>query len=90
MIAVVLGLGVHALGQGLTSMAMGRAPIGVVALVILAQPPFTALAAWTVLGEGMAPLQMAGGAIILAAVLLSSPLTASPSRRSWPSGTPRR
>jgi drug/metabolite transporter (DMT)-like permease len=90
MIAVLLGLGVHALGQGLTSMAMGRAPIGVIALVILAQPPFSALAAWTVLGEGMAPLQMVGGAIILAAVLLSGPLTASPRRRSWLSGTPRR
>jgi drug/metabolite transporter (DMT)-like permease len=76
-IAVLLGFGVHALGQGLTSMAMGRAPIGIVALVLLAQPPFTALAAWTVLGEGMEPLQMAGGAIILAAVLLSGPLTAS-------------
>jgi drug/metabolite transporter (DMT)-like permease len=90
MIAVLLGLGVHALGQGLTSMAMGRASVGVIALVILAQPPFTALAAWTVLGEGMAPLQMAGGAIILAAVLLSGPSTASPSRRSSPSGTARR
>jgi drug/metabolite transporter (DMT)-like permease len=90
MIAVLLGLGVHALGQGLTSMAMGRAPVGVIALVILAQPPFTALAAWTVLGETMTPLQFAGGAIILAALLLSSLPTASPSRRCAPSGTPRR
>jgi hypothetical protein len=57
---------------------------------ILAEPPFSALAAWGVLGEGMTPLQMTGGAIILAAVLLSRPATASPSRRSWPSGTPRR
>jgi drug/metabolite transporter (DMT)-like permease len=90
MIAALLGVGVHALGQGLTSVAMGRAPVAVIALVILAQPPFSALAAWTVLGEGMAPLQMVGGAIILAAVLLSRPLTASPTRRSAPSETPRR
>jgi drug/metabolite transporter (DMT)-like permease len=90
MIAVLLGLGIHALGQGLTSVAMGRAPVGIIALVILAQPPFTAFAAWTVLGEGMTRLELAGGAIILAAVLLVGPLTASPSRRSWPSGTPRR
>ena len=82
MIAALLGVGVHALGQGLTSVAMGRAPVAVIALVILAQPPFTALAAWTVLGEGMMRLQIVGGAIILAAVLLSGPLTASPSRRS--------
>jgi len=90
MIAALLGVGVHALGQGLTSVAMGRAPVAVIALVILAQPPFTALAAWTVLGEGMAPLQMVGGAIILAAVLLSGPLTASPNPRTAPSETPRR
>jgi drug/metabolite transporter (DMT)-like permease len=90
MIAALLGFGVHALGQGLTSVAMGRAPVAVIALVILAQPPFTALAAWTVLGEGMAPLQMVGGAIILAAVLLSGPLTASPNPRTAPSETPRR
>jgi drug/metabolite transporter (DMT)-like permease len=83
-------LGVHALGQGLTSAAMGRVTVGVIALVILAQPPFSALAAWTVLGEGMTPLQIAGGAFILAAVLLSGPSTASPSRRSSPSGTARR
>jgi drug/metabolite transporter (DMT)-like permease len=90
MIAALLGFGVHALGQGLTSVAMGRAPVAVIALVILAQPPFTALAAWTVLGEWMAPLQMVGGAIILAAVLLSGPLTASPNPRTAPSETPRR
>jgi drug/metabolite transporter (DMT)-like permease len=69
---------------------MGRAPVGLVALVILAQPPFSALFAWLVLGEVMTPLQIAGGAIILAAVLLSGPLTASPSRRSSPTGTARR
>jgi len=90
MIAALLGVGVHALGQGLTSVAMGRAPVAVIALVILAQPPFSALAAWTVLGEGMTPLQMVGGAIILVAVLLSGTLPASPSRRSAPSETPRR
>jgi hypothetical protein len=38
----------------------------------------------------MMPLQMVGGAIILAAVLLSGPLTASPTRRRAPSETPRR
>ena len=90
MIVVLLALVVHAMGQGLTSVAMGRAPVGLVALVILAQPPFSALFAWLVLGEVMTPLQIAGGAIILAAVLLSGPPTASPSRCSSPSGTPRR
>jgi len=90
MIVALLAFGIHALGQGLTSVAMGRAPVGVVALVILAQPPFSALAAWGALGEGMTSLQMAGGAIILIAVVLSRPATAAPSRRSAPSGTLRR
>ncbi len=90
MIVALLALVIHAMGQGLTSVAMGRAPVGLVALVILAQPPFSALAAWGVLGERMTPLQIAGGAIILAAVLIAGPPTASPSRRSAPSGRPRR
>ena len=63
----LLGLVSHALGQGLTSVAVGRAPVGLVALVILAQPPFSALFAWRVLGEAMTALQIAGGAVILAA-----------------------
>jgi len=87
---ILLGLVSHALGQGLTSIAVGRAPVGLVALVILAQPPFAALFAWGVLGEAMTVLQMAGGAIFLAAVLLSRPSTASPTIRVRPSGTARR
>jgi drug/metabolite transporter (DMT)-like permease len=81
-IVVLLGVVTHAMGQGLTSVAIGRAPVALVALVILAQPPFSALFAWLVLGEAMAPPQIAGGAIILAAVLLPGPPTASPSRRA--------
>ncbi|WP_158815122.1 DMT family transporter [Methylocapsa sp. S129] len=72
-IVVLLGVVSHAMGQGLTSVAIGRVPVGLVALVILAQPPFSALLAWLVLGETMIPLQMAGGAVILAAVFLARP-----------------
>ena len=85
-IIALLAFGVHATGQGLTSVAVGRAPVRLVALAILAQPPFSALAAWGVLGEGMTALQIAGGAIILTAVVLSRP-TASPRRRAQPSGS---
>jgi drug/metabolite transporter (DMT)-like permease len=88
MIVALLGFVTHATGQGLTSVAMGRAPVGLVALVLLAQPPFSALIAWGVLGESMTPRQMAGGAIILVAVLLSRP--AAPLRRAAPAGAPRR
>jgi drug/metabolite transporter (DMT)-like permease len=72
-IVVLLGVVSHAMGQGLTSVAIGRLPVGVVALVILAQPPFSALIAWAVLGEMMSPLQILGGAVILGAALLARP-----------------
>lgn len=72
-IVVLLGVVSHALGQGLTSVAVGRAPVGLIAVVILAQPPVSALLAWLVLGEAMNPLQMIGGAIILAAIGLARP-----------------
>jgi drug/metabolite transporter (DMT)-like permease len=72
-VVVLLGVVSHAMGQGLTSVAIGRVPVGLVALVLLAQPPFSALLAWRVIGETMTPLQMAGGAVILAAVFLARP-----------------
>jgi drug/metabolite transporter (DMT)-like permease len=49
-VVVLLGVVSHAIGQGLTSVAMGRAPVGLIALVLLAQPPFSALIAWLTLG----------------------------------------
>ena len=70
---ILLGFVTHAGGQGLTSVAVGRVPVGLLAIVILAQPPVSALIAWLVLGEPMTQLQMAGGAVILAAVLLARP-----------------
>jgi len=72
-IVVLLGVVSHAMGQGFTSVAIGRVPVGLLAVVILALPPFSALLAWGVLGEAMTPLQMAGGALILAAVFLARP-----------------
>ena len=72
-IVALLGVVSHAMGQGLTSVAIGRLSVGLVALVILAQPPFSALIAWLVLRETMSPLQMLGGAVILGAVLLARP-----------------
>jgi drug/metabolite transporter (DMT)-like permease len=72
-IVILLGVVSHAIGQGLTSVAIGRVSVGLLALVILAQPPFSALLAWLVLGETMSALQMIGGGVILAAVLLARP-----------------
>ncbi len=70
-IVICLGFVTHTLGQGLTSLAIGRTPVGVVALVLLARPPVSALFSWGVLGEAMTGLQMVGGAIILIAVPMS-------------------
>jgi drug/metabolite transporter (DMT)-like permease len=72
-IVVLLGVVSHAMGQGLTSVAIGRAPVGLIAVVILAQPAVSALIAWLVLGEAMSPLQLIGGGIILAAIGLARP-----------------
>jgi drug/metabolite transporter (DMT)-like permease len=72
-IVILLGVVSHAMGQGLTSVAIGRVSVGLLALVILAQPPFSAALAWLVLGETMSVVQLIGGAIILTAVLLARP-----------------
>jgi len=84
-VVVLLGIVSHAIGQGLTSVAVGRAPVGLVALVLLAQPPVSALLAWLALGEATSAPQIAGGAIILVGVLLASPLRVVPRLRSSPS-----
>ncbi len=68
-----IGLGSHAMGQGLTSIAMGRIPVGIVATVLLVQPPVTAVLAWIVVGERINSLQITGGAIILIALVLARP-----------------
>jgi drug/metabolite transporter (DMT)-like permease len=72
-VVFLLGFVSHALGQGLTSVALGRVAVAEIALVILAQPPVSALIAWGLLGEGMTAMQMAGGALILAAAFLARP-----------------
>ncbi len=72
-VVLALGLGSHAAGQGLTSVAMGRVPVGIVAIVLLAQPPVSAVLAYLVVGEGINALQITGGAIILAALVLARP-----------------
>jgi drug/metabolite transporter (DMT)-like permease len=72
-VVFLLGFVSHAMGQGLTSVALGRVPVALVALVILAQPPVSALIAWALLDESMSPRQLAGGLTILAAVFLARP-----------------
>ncbi len=72
-VVFAIGVGSHAMGQGLTSIAMGRVPVGVVATVILAQPPFSALLAWWLLGEAINIFQICGATIIIVALLIGRP-----------------
>lgn len=61
----------HALGQGLIAYALGHLPASFSSLVVLVQPVAAAFFGWLWLGEGLAPLQIAGGAVVLGGILLA-------------------
>ena len=71
--AVLFGLAwiSHALGQGLIAYALGHLPASFSSLVVLVQPVAAAFFGWLWLGEGLQPLQMAGGAVVLLGILLA-------------------
>lgn len=71
--AVLFGLAwiSHALGQGLIAYALGHLPASFSSLVVLVQPVAAAFFGWLWLGEGLAPLQIAGGVVVLAGILLA-------------------
>ncbi len=79
--AACVGLGVmHVFGQGGVAWALGRLPASVTAVTILIQPIIAALLGWWVFGETLTPIQAAGGALVLAAIVLAqrSPPTPAP------------
>ncbi|WP_448578373.1 DMT family transporter [Thermaurantiacus sp.] len=57
-------------GQGLMVFASGRLPASVLSLGLLIQPLVSAAAGMLVFGERLGPLELAGAALILAALLL--------------------
>lgn len=61
----------HALGQGLIAYALGHLPASFSSLVVLIQPVAAAFFGWLWLGEGLAPLQLAGGAVVLIGIILA-------------------
>lgn len=70
--AACIGLGfVHVAGQGGIAWALGKLPASVTAVTILIQPVVAAILGRVVFGETMTPLQMLGGAGVLAAILLA-------------------
>jgi drug/metabolite transporter (DMT)-like permease len=70
---VLLGLALisHAAGQGLIAFALAHLPAAFSSVSLLLQPVMAALFAWALLAEPLAPLQIAGGLVVLAGIYLA-------------------
>jgi drug/metabolite transporter (DMT)-like permease len=68
---VGLALVSHAAGQGLIAYALAHLPAAFSSVSLLFQPVMAAVFAWVLLGEPLAPLQIAGGIVVLAGIYLS-------------------
>jgi drug/metabolite transporter (DMT)-like permease len=66
-----LALVSHAAGQGLIAYALAHLPAAFSSVSLLFQPVMAALFAWLLLSEPLAPLQVAGGLIVLAGIYLA-------------------
>ncbi|MEK9970135.1 MAG: DMT family transporter [Ferrovibrio sp.] len=71
--AILFGLAwlSHALGQGLIAYALGHLPASFSSLVVLVQPVAAAFFGWLWLGEGLQPLQIGGGVVVLIGIVLA-------------------
>ena len=61
----------HAAGQGLIAYALAHLPAAFSSVSLLFQPVMAALFAWWLLAEPLAPLQIAGGLIVLVGIYLA-------------------
>jgi drug/metabolite transporter (DMT)-like permease len=70
---VLLGLALvsHSAGQGLIAYALAHLPAQFSSVSLLFQPVMAALFAWVLLAEPLTPLQVVGGAIVLAGIYLA-------------------
>ncbi|MGD8327205.1 MAG: DMT family transporter [Sphingomonadales bacterium] len=70
---VLIGLALisQVLGQGLIVYAFAHLPITFGALSLLLQPVLAAIIAWFLFGEGIAPIEIIGGAIVLIAIFIA-------------------
>lgn len=62
----------HTLGQGTISYGLAHLPASLSSLTLLIQPIIAAIAAYILFQETMLPLQILGGVIILAAILMAA------------------
>jgi drug/metabolite transporter (DMT)-like permease len=70
---ILIGLALisHAAGQGLIAYALAHLPAAFSSVSLLSQPVMAALFAWLLLSEGLMPLQILGGLIVLAGIYLA-------------------
>ena len=68
---VGLGWLVHAGGQGLIAFSLAWLPATFSSLTLLIQPVVAAVLAWAVLGGRLGGLQLIGGAIVIAGIMLA-------------------
>jgi len=61
----------HAAGQGLIAFALAHLPAAFSSVGLLLQPVIAAAFAWALLSESLAPLQLAGGLVVLAGIYLA-------------------
>jgi drug/metabolite transporter (DMT)-like permease len=66
-----LALVSHAAGQGLIAFALAHLPAAFSSVSLLFQPVMAALFAWLLLAEPLAPLQVAGGLVVLFGIYLA-------------------
>ena len=71
LVLIALALFSHVGGQGLIAFALAHLPAPFSSVSLLLQPVIAALLAWGLLSEGMTPLQMLGGLVILVGIYLS-------------------
>jgi drug/metabolite transporter (DMT)-like permease len=67
-----LALGPQLLGHSGINWSLKHIPATFIAIAILGEPVSAALMAWGWFGEGFAPLQLAGFALLLAGIYLAS------------------
>jgi drug/metabolite transporter (DMT)-like permease len=70
---LLLGLGCHALGQGLSAYAVGTLGASVTSIVLVYGVLVTVAGGWVVFDEIPGLLQLAGGALVLTAVMICRP-----------------
>jgi drug/metabolite transporter (DMT)-like permease len=67
---IILALSSQLVGQGLLTFALPHFSPLIIGLALLLQPALSALAGWWVFGEALTPLDLIGGVMVMAALVL--------------------